>query len=468
MRFTRLLVLLFALALVAAACSDDDDGGGDTTEAAGGETTETTAAAPATTEAAPPETEAPAETEAPSDDAEFGALGGVVVATGDPIEIRALQSISGATEFLGVDQVRGIELAIEDFGPIQGHEVSLGTVEDDLCNAEGGTAGAQAIVAQEGVLGVIGTTCSGAGVPAAQILSEAGLVMISGSNTSPSLTSDLQGTANEAFQPGYARTAHNDLFQGATAAQYAFEVLGVTKAAAIHDGDPYTNGLAQAFADAFEELGGEIVVFTAVNKGDTDMVPVLTEVAAGEPEVIFFPIFPPEGDFIVQQIDGVAGLEDVILFSADGMFVADFMQTPESEGLYFSGPNLAFESAGFTGVNYTDLVAGYEETYGEAPLAAFHAHTYDATMMLLSTIDTVAVEGPDGSWLIDRQELRDALYATAGFPGVTGVLSCDDFGDCGSQSIAVYFHEDSSSEDPLGDAAVVANSTLDGGFTTSG
>ena len=53
----------------------------------------------------------------------------------------------------------------------------------------------------------------------------------------------------------------------------------MTTAAAIHDGDPYTQGLAQAFADAFEELGGTISVFTAVNKGDTDMTPVLTEVA---------------------------------------------------------------------------------------------------------------------------------------------------------------------------------------------
>jgi branched-chain amino acid transport system substrate-binding protein len=226
--------------------------------------------------------------------------------------------------------------------------------------------------------------------------------------------------------------------------------------------------LAQSFADAFEELGGEVVVFTAVNKGDTDMTPVLTEVAAGEPEVIYFPIFRPEGDFIIQQVGGVAGLEDVILFSADGTFVADFMALPESEGMYFSGPDLQFEGAGFTGVAYGDLRTRYEDAHGEAPLAAFHAHTYDATMILLNAIDTVAVEGPDGSWLIDRQELRDALYATAAFSGVTGELTCDEFGDCGSQSIAVFFHEDSSLEDPIGDSTVVAQSTVGGGFTSTG
>ena len=43
----------------------------------------------------------------------------------------------------------------------------------------------------------------------------------------------------------------------------------------------YTQGLAQAFVDAFESLGGTITGVSAVNKEDTDMVPVLTEIAAG-------------------------------------------------------------------------------------------------------------------------------------------------------------------------------------------
>ncbi|MDH3425611.1 MAG: hypothetical protein OEM22_02965, partial [Acidimicrobiia bacterium] len=110
MRFTRLLALLFALALVAAACSDDTS---DTTTA---ETTPPATEAP-TTE--PPATEPPA-TEAPMDDfpPEAGPLGGVLVGAGEAVQIRTLQSISGATEFLGVDQNRGTELAIEDYGQV--------------------------------------------------------------------------------------------------------------------------------------------------------------------------------------------------------------------------------------------------------------------------------------------------------------------------------------------------------------
>jgi branched-chain amino acid transport system substrate-binding protein len=412
MKLRHLGVLVLVFALVAVACGDDDSA-------------DTTAGTTA--------------------DAGFtpGALGAVDIAPGGAVEIRALQSISGGTAFLGVDQVRGIELAIEDYGDVQGHTINLGTPEDDGCSAEGGQAGAQAIVAQEGVIGVIGTTCSGAAAAASPLLSAAGMVLISGSNTSPSLTSDLEGTAGENYQPGYYRTAHNDLFQGATAARFAFEELGFTKVAAIHDGDPYTDGLATAFANAFTELGGEVTVYTAVNKGDTDMTAVLTEVAAGAPELVYFPIFQPEGDFIIQQKGGIAGLEDVVWMGADGLSVDSFMELPESAGMYFSGPDLRFgTNTGFTGTTYTDLAARYEADYGEAPIAAFHAHTYDATMLLLSAIDAVAVVDADGTMHVDRQALRDHLDATTGFSGVIGTLACDAFGDCGSQAISVILHED--------------------------
>ncbi len=84
-------------------------------------------------------------------------------------------------------------------------------------------------------------------------------------------------------------------------------------------------------------------------------------------------------------------------------------------------------------------------------------------MMLLSAIDAVAVE-QDGALWVDRQALRDELYALSGFSGVTGTLACDAFGDCGSQAVAIFYHVDSASEDALTDATVCAKSTLDAGF----
>ena len=377
-------------------------------------------------------------------DFEAGPLGAVTVEAGEEIQIRSLQAISGDVAFLGVPNERGIRLAVEDSGEIHGHAVNVGTGLDDLCSADGGQAAAQTIVSDDAVVGVIGTSCSGAATAAMPLISDAGMVMISPSNTSPVLTSDLLGTQGTDYHAGYYRTAHNDFIQGTAAANFIHGDLGLTQVALIHDGDPYTNGLTNAFQAAFEGLGGTITVHTAVAKDQTDMVPVLTEVAATSPEAIFFPIFPAEGTFIVQQIGDVAGLETVVLMGADGLIADNFLEVPESEGMYFSGPDLRFgdQKSGATNVSADDFLANYQSQFGEAPSAPFWAHSYDATVMLLSAIEAVAVV--DGDTIhIDRQLLRDELSKTANFEGITGTLTCDNFGDCASGKITVILHEDS-------------------------
>jgi branched-chain amino acid transport system substrate-binding protein len=420
-RGLKLLTVLAVLSLILAACGGGGDEDTTTTAAASGESTTTAAAEPTTTAGEP-----------------AGEFGAVTVAAGEAVQIRSLEAISGDVSTLGIPNQNSTELAIADYGQIQGHDVTFGTGLDDLCSADGGQAAASQIVADPQVVGTIGTSCSGAAAGAMPLISDAGHVMISPSNTSPSLTSDLAGNAAENYFPGYYRTAHNDLFQGRAAAEFMFNEKGITKAAAIHDGDPYTDGLATAFADAFTELGGEIVIYTAVQKGDTDMVPVLTEVAGAAPEAIFFPIFPPEGNFIVQQIGGVAGLEDVLLMGADGLLVDNFVALPESEGMFWSGPDQRYgtNANGVTGKSADEVLAAYNETFGEAPTAAFWAHAYDATVLLLDSINSVAVDN-GGELTIDRQALRDQLNSTSGYEGLIGTLSCDDFGDCGATKITV-------------------------------
>jgi branched-chain amino acid transport system substrate-binding protein len=361
-----------------------------------------------------------------------GPLGAVTVEPGAPIKIADLQTITGDTASLGQDQVRAVDIAIADKGgklldhPIQ-HQV-----EDELCKAEGGTTAAQKVAADPQIVAVIGTSCSGAAVPAMEILSGKGIVMISGSNTSPSLTSDLKGKKATANQKGYFRVAHNDIIQGQAAATYAYQKLQAKKAVTIHDGDPYTEGLANAFGTSFKELGGQIALATAISKGDTDMRPVLTEVAAAKPDVVFFPIFQPEADFIVKQAKDFPALADTKrLMGADGILSDTFIVIKETEGMYFSGP------ATPTGPAYEEFVGKYEQKYGEKPIQSFHAHAYDSANLLFAAIEKVAVREDGGRVHIDRQKLMDELYATKGFQGLTGTLACDEFGDCADAKINI-------------------------------
>ena len=398
------MALLAVLALIIAACGD---GGGDGTED-------------------------------PGEDTEAGELGAIEVADGESIKIASLQAISGDVASLGTDQVRAVELAIEDKGEIAGHSIELAFNEDDLCNSEGGQTGATRIVADPDVVAVVGTSCSGAGVPASAVVSDANRVLISGSNTSPVLTSDLAGTAGPEYHEGYFRTAHNDAIQGAAAATFVFEELGLTQVATINDGDPYTQGLTGAFEAAYEELGGEIVVSTAVTPDQTDMRPVLTEIAAAEAELVFFPIFQPAADFIAEQAGEVAGLEDAVLMGADGLLSDTYVVLPQTKGMYFSGPQTPTTPA------YDDFVTAYEEAYGEPPIQSFHAHAYDAAMMVFTAIENIA-EDQDGTLVIDMQALRDELHSIT-YDGLTGTLSCDDFGDCAAPAIDIVQNTDDTAD----------------------
>ena len=59
-------------------------------------------------------------------------------------------------------------------------------------------------------------------------------------------------------------------------------------------------------------------------------------------------------------------------------------------------------------------------------------------MIIFAAIKKVAKTAPDGTLCIGRKALRDALYATKNHKGLTGNLTCNEFGDCADPRIAVY------------------------------
>lgn len=92
------------------------------------------------------------------------AIGCVDIAAGDPIKMASALVITGPNESLGLDSQYGVEIAIADRGEIMGHPITL-QAEDDGCSAEGGQTAGQKIVSDPSIVAVVGTSCSGAGVP---------------------------------------------------------------------------------------------------------------------------------------------------------------------------------------------------------------------------------------------------------------------------------------------------------------
>ena len=394
---------LLALSLVGAGCADDEDS--PSAEGTG------------------------SETGSGEVNCETDPFGCVEVGADDPISIGVAQVISGADATLGQDQVNALELAVDYLdgafdatdGTILDHAVEL-KIEDDGCSAEGGQAAATALSADTSIAAVIGTSCSSGALGVADtIMSDKGILLFSASNTNPALTSE------EAHQPFYARTAHNDRIQGAIVAEFALGELGATTAATIVDESPYTQGLGAAFTVNFEAGGGTVAAAEQINSEDTDFKPVLNSIAESNPDVLYAPVFVSACTLIIRQAREI--MPDTEIIASDGCLSSDTLKNAgdAATGVYASSPDLsAFQSNAF----YGELTAAYQEQFGSAPLSVFHAHAYDAFYVLKAAIESVVIDNGDGSLSIPRQALRDAVFATSGYAGVTGTITCGELGDC--------------------------------------
>ncbi len=354
------------------------------------------------------------------------AIGCVEIAPDAPVKIGILQALSGDVADIGLDQVRGIELALETIDyTILGHSIQLQT-EDTGCTKEGGANAVLKIIADPDAVAILGTTCSGAAASAAHAMSQAGLVMISGNNSAPFLTS-ITGKKAPDSHTGYFRTAANEEIAGKTAAIYAFKHLKITRAALINDGDIYTKGLTEGFRKSFEDLGGEIVLDASISKGEGDMSPVLDGVLLARAQLLFFPLFQPEGNRILLQAKNRQEFDDVVLMSDGALISSSFIEKVQdaAKGMYFVGPAKPVATP-----SIETLAKEYNAKYHSAPANNYYITAYDAAMLLFLAIRKSAVLHPDNSLSIGRQTLRDTLYNTQDHWGVSGILNCDEFGDC--------------------------------------
>jgi branched-chain amino acid transport system substrate-binding protein len=362
--------------------------------------------------------------------------GYVVVAPGEPIRIGASVALTGPIPDPGRDIANGAEISIDDLnaaGGLMGHLYEL-DVQDGACDGDAGTTVANKFASDPTIVAVSGGTCTGETFGLSPILQEARIPFVSPSATNPDITGPDCDTCN--------RVALSDALQGQIDAAYAFDELGVTTAAVMHDSSDYGLGLAEIFQTEFEALGGEVVAFEGVQVGDTDFRAVLTLLSVDQPEMLFFGGYATEAGLIQQQMFET-GLDNTIFFSDDGAYTQQFLDTAGNlaEGAYasfVSGDEVAEANAAFD--------AAYLDKYGVSPddLGPFHAQSYDTVLLLADAIARVAKEdaGGEGYLLINREELISAIRDTSDLQGLTGVLACDADGNCGAGGVQIFQVQD--------------------------
>ena len=243
-----------------------------------------------------------------------------------------------------------------------------------------------------GVPAIIGPRGSSRTEATYNAVRDLGIVVISASATSPSLTVlDTSSPTDE--KPGMLwRTAPPDSLQGRVIARDVFD-RDIRRVAIIHQTGAYGDSLSALFVSRFEELGGEDAVQFPFAQG-TDFSSQVASVAEGirngEYEEVLF-LSSDIADYIgfVNSAVATADLEEQFTTGLDGgIFFADASRDPQLiEGatdatvlfpkIRGSRPKSP-ESAEFNA-----FAAAYTNTFHEPIGSAFSPHAYDACWMTI-------------------------------------------------------------------------------------
>lgn len=415
MRRTSLFALLLILALALAACP-----------------------APAQPAAAPAEqpaaaeakaTEAPAAEPAPAAE-EMDMTGKVVIAPGQTIRIGGSFALTGPIPDPGKDIAQAAEIAIDDLNEMGGLEGFMFELvsEDGACSGDQGTVVGNKFAADPTIVAVSGGTCSGETFGLTPALQDARIPFVSPSATNPAVVSAECDVCN--------RVALSDALQGVVDADYVFNDLGKTKVAVIHDNSDYGKGLAEIFQAHIVELGGEVTDFEGVQVGDTDFRAALAKVGANSPEFVFFGGYATEAALIAQQMGETPGLDGALFMSDDGAYTKQYL---DAAGDAANGTYMSFVAGATNEDALADFTAKYMDKFGVAPddLGPFHGQSYDSVMVIATALKAVAVKDGD-NLVIDREELLSAIRGVSELVGLTGVLSCNEIGECGAGGVQVF------------------------------
>lgn len=357
-------------------------------------------------------------------------FGCVRVASGRPIRLGALMVLGDADPRREVPFAT--RLAVTLRSPVLGHRVRL-LIRNDDCGIDYGLHPVDQFASDSQMAAVIGGGCNSHSRTSADLLSEKGILFVSTRGSDPAFTD----AATHA--PFSLRTTHNDVIQGIGMARFVRERLGVLTGATIHDGSPYAESLSVRFEREFGRLGGTTVAREAIQVGRIDFGAQLAQIEKAGPDFLYAPVFVAEGARLAQQIGELEGLADTVVGGADGMWTPDWLRAAGSaaERAYLSTPDGRFRPTGFS----QTFLEQYEQKFGDAHSAWIRfvlAPPYDATNMILDAIEDVALE-EESVLYIPRTALRDRMFATKDYPGLSGTLTCDANGDCNHSTPVVIY-----------------------------
>ncbi|MBX3132984.1 MAG: ABC transporter substrate-binding protein [Gemmatimonadaceae bacterium] len=291
----------------------------------------------------------------------------------------------------GIPARRGAEIAIAEInagGGVQigGRAHRLQLVDVGVENRPDAAAvGARQLINLDSVDVIIGPQISTLAIAAGAVAEEAEILMIAPMASNPLVTAGRQFVFRLAFL---------DAFQGEVLARFAYDSLGIRRAAILHDAaSPYGSDISALFAQTFTTLGGRIVALERYDiDGPEDYRPQLQRLLAGDPQALLLPNFVT-GDSTQMRQARSLGFRGRFL-GTDSWDVRGLASVPGAQGSLIVG-NWDRDT---TRVNARRFHAAWTAMDAEPPRATAAA-TYDAIHLVTQAMARAGSR--DGTVLAD-------------------------------------------------------------------
>jgi branched-chain amino acid transport system substrate-binding protein len=337
------------------------------------------------------------------------------------VKIAHAGPLTGGIAHLGKDDENGVALAVAQANAkgikIDGKLVKFEMMsEDDQADPKVGTTVAQKLVDAK-VAAVIGHLNSGVTIPASEIYAKAGIPVISGSATNPTLT--------ERGMKNVFRTVGRDDQQGPAIAAFIAGELKGKKVAIIDDKTAYGEGLANEVEKTLKAGKVNIVGRERTTDKETDFKAILTKVKAKNPDVIFYGGMDATGGPLLKQAREL-GIKAAVAFG-DGACTNEMAKLagPAAEGLVCSQAGLPAEAAS------KEFLTAFNAKYGE--VKQYAPYFYDGTNAM--------IEAMKKANSVDPAKFTPEVFNIS-FAGATGKVEFDAKGDRKDAEITIFKMKD--------------------------
>ena len=233
----------------------------------------------------------------------------------ETIKIGWIGSLTGDQAVWGTCESNTVKMLIEEVnanGGILGKQVE-GIYYDTKGDAAEAVNATKRLVSQDGVVAIIGPNASGQAISISSVLEQYKVPDIATVATNPKVTVNDDGSV-KAYN---FRVCFIDPYQGAVAAGYAYDRLGLRNAAVLYDvASDYSQGFTEFFEKTFTEKGGKIVAKEGFKEGDVEFKPQLSKIKDANPDMILMPYYYKEVALSANQAREL-GI-DAVLIGGDG------------------------------------------------------------------------------------------------------------------------------------------------------